>query len=67
MREQECDLLSGKRLRERAVHINFILDAEFGTALLVDALLPQHVLCVENEWLRSHLLFNINLVGNLKF
>ena len=47
-------LLSRESVREGLEHVVLILDAQLGAALLVNALLPQHVLSVENEGLRSH-------------
>ena len=47
-------LLSWERVCEGLEHVVLILDAQLGAALLVNALLPQHVLSVENKWLGSH-------------
>ena len=39
---------------ERLEHFILVFHSQLSTAFLADALLPEHMLGVENKWFRSH-------------
>ena len=48
------DLLARQSIMERLEHFILVFHSQLSTAFLADALLPEHMLGVENKWFRSH-------------
>ena len=51
-------LLGWQTVIEGFEHIILIFDSELDSSLLVDALLPAHMMALENKWLRCHFMLD---------